>query len=138
MRKVTKDNHKISIDPQQVLVKLKMLSLIRPNDKICTQGSVYRIMKRDDYLTGIKRWWAGEGSFVNMKAIFTLLDEACAMLVQKHVDSNRIAEALRSSLDGINALKVTYYYDQYIMILIDLKCSKIKDEIIIFFNENTN
>ena len=100
-----------SVSSDMLLVQLKIISQIRPNEKVCSRGVLLRV---DDSgrAQWLRRWWEGEGREDNVRAITRVIDNTIRLV------NSGTAEWLNADLElaagGVRNLLVTYRDDSVI------------------------
>jgi len=127
-----------------VLHSLKVLSLIEENDRVITRKGIH-LDKCDNFFQPVVRWFNSENRKSNLQAItavFTRAFECCDQLfiyrsdlkdkialVQNTQMMDRLQTDIRSALNGIRNLKVTYANDAYATASITLMEDSVSDQL---------
>jgi len=96
---------------RNLLINLKVLSKLRPHQRIDTTASLFRICSPTQSLwLSFTRWWTGSRRSVDIARIQTLYEKAITEVTQTD-DASVILNAMRDSLVGLEHFKTTYEGD---------------------------
>jgi len=96
---------------RNLLINLKVLSKLRPHQRIDTTAALFRICSPTQSLwLSITRWWTGSRRSVDIARIQTLYEKAITEVAQTD-DTSVILNAMRDSLIGLEHFKTTYEGD---------------------------
>ena len=96
---------------RNLLINLKVLSKLRPHQRIDTTASLFSICSPTQSIwLSITRWWSGARRTVDIARIQTLYEKAITEVTQTD-DSSVILNAMKDSLVGLEHFKTTYEGD---------------------------
>lgn len=91
-----------------LLINLKVLSKLRPHQRVNTTGSLFHIMSpAQTFWISISRWWSGARRTVDIARIQTLYETAISEL-ESAEDPSILLHAMRESIVGLDHFKTTY------------------------------
>ena len=93
---------------RNLLINLKVLSKLRPHQRIDTTASLFSICSPTQSIwLSITRWWNGARRTVDIARIQTLYEKAITEITQMD-DATVILNAMKDSLVGLEHFKTTY------------------------------
>ena len=96
---------------RNLLINLKVLSKLRPHQRIDTTASLFSICSPTQSIwLSITRWWNGARRTVDIARIQTLYEKAITEITQTD-DATVILNAMKDSLVGLEHFKTTYEGD---------------------------
>jgi hypothetical protein len=96
---------------RNLLINLKVLSKLRPHQRIDTTASLFSICSPTQSIwLSITRWWTGARRTVDIARIQTLYEKAITEVTQTD-DATVILNAMKDSLVGLEHFKTTYEGD---------------------------
>lgn len=96
---------------RNLLINLKVLSKLRPHQRIDTTGALFRICSpAQSFWISIQRWWTGSRRSVDIARIQTLYEKAITEVTQTD-DPSVVLAAMKDSLTGLDHFKTTYEGD---------------------------
>lgn len=96
---------------RNLLINLKVLSKLRPHQRIDTTATLFRICSPTQSLwLSLTRWWSGARRSVDIARIQTLYEKAITEVTQTD-DATVILTAMRDSIVGLEHFKTTYEGD---------------------------
>lgn len=96
---------------RNLLINLKVLSKLRPHQRIDTTASLFSICSPTQSIwLSITRWWTGARRTVDIARIQTLYEKAITEVTQTD-DASVILNAMKDSLVGLEHFKTTYEGD---------------------------
>ena len=90
------------MDDNAIIVNLKVISSIQPNDKINTCDNYLNIESKNVIPQSVKRWWRGDDRNECLLRIALIIGQALDK------DNPMITENIKQSINGLNNLKNTY------------------------------
>lgn len=85
-----------------IIVNLKVIGSLKPNEKIITNDSYLNIEAVGIVPQAIKRWWRGDSRDECLKLIDSIITTALDQ------DTDSVQSALTGTLKGLGSLKQTY------------------------------
>tara|TARA_B110000908_G_scaffold172473_1_gene240163 strand:+ start:406 stop:777 length:372 start_codon:yes stop_codon:yes gene_type:complete len=106
---------------ENMLINLKVLQALNTNVRLDTTETLFKIHSAGAWVpTFIRRWWAQQNRLTDITRIQTLYQKATRLVVERHLQSDRIQKYLNDSKQGLANLKTTYRNDPTVMALIDV------------------
>merc|ERR1711907_739193 len=112
-----------------ILLKLNIISQLKENDKLVVNNNDFKIDNNN--LQFVKRWYYSENRENTLNKLNELMDTTVKFIDDNHINKilRRILFSLKSSINGINYLKLTYKNDVNIITKIDLLIENINIKI---------
>ena len=90
------------MDDNSIIINLKVIAAIQPNDKINTSDSFLNLESKNILPQFIKRWWRGDDRNESLSRLDELITEALSK------NDPIIIENIKNTITGLNNLKNTY------------------------------
>jgi len=90
------------MDDNSIIINLKVIAAIQPNDKINTSDSFLNLESKNILPQFIKRWWRGDDRNESLSRLDELITEALTK------NDPIIIENIKNTITGLNNLKNTY------------------------------
>ena len=90
------------MDDNSIIINLKVVSAIQPNDKINTSDNFLNLESKNLLPQFIKRWWRGDDRNESLSRLDELITEALTRKDPIVIDN------IKNTITGLNNLKNTY------------------------------
>ena len=90
------------MDDNSIIINLKVISAIQPNDKINTSDNFLNLESKNLLPQSIKRWWRGDDRNESLSRLDELISEALNRKDPIVIDN------IKNTITGLNNLKNTY------------------------------
>jgi predicted alpha-1,6-mannanase (GH76 family) len=90
------------MDDNSIIINLKVIAAIQPNDKINTSDNFLNIESKNLLPQSIKRWWRGDDRNESLSRLDELITEALTR--KDHI----VIDNIKNTITGLNNLKNTY------------------------------
>ena len=119
------------------MVNLKVLSKLKPETKLETDGVLFQSVEWSIFPEWARRYWGGHSRIATVNKIKQLYKNAF-VLVKSGEQVDRIVEALKSSVQGLKNLKATYSTDTTVVSQLDVVMDDIETLLENYTDENEN
>ena len=112
-----------------ILLKLNIISQLKENDKLVVNNNDFKIDNNNFQF--VKRWYYSENRENTLNKLNEIIDITFKFIENNHINKilQRILFSLKSCINGINSLKLTYKNDVNIITKIDLLIENINIKI---------
>jgi hypothetical protein len=90
------------MDDNAIIINLKVIAAIQPNDKINTSDNFLNIESKNILPQFIKRWWRGDDRNESLSRLDELISEALTK------NDPIVIENIKNTITGLTNLKNTY------------------------------
>ena len=90
------------MDDNSIIINLKVIAAIQPNDKINTSDNFLNLESKNLLPQSIKRWWRGDDRNESLSRLDELITEALTRKDPIVIDN------IKNTITGLNNLKNTY------------------------------
>jgi len=116
----------------QVLTSLRVISMIKEGQKVCVRNGVLSLEAHSTGVyTAIRRWMNNDNRYSTIAYIKNVINNAMDISRLHTCDQtlDKLNNALKTSLVGLNSLEVTYEGDAAIMATIQVMQERVQSEI---------